>query len=147
MVTNPSAKFNCQHAPVESVPKACTPAHVAAADFSLRRNPYESTYDDFMELWLQFGHVFLFSSVYPLAAFFALLNNLLELKVDAYKLCRLTRKPTPRAVRDIGAWYAAFAVTSVFSVMTNLALVAMDPEVGGISFLLRRWFKVFCSFP
>ena len=66
---------------------------------------FQSTYDDFMEIWLQFGHVFLFSSVYPLAGFFALLNNFMELRMDAYKLCKLMRKPTPRGVRDIGAWY------------------------------------------
>ena len=66
---------------------------------------FQSTYDDFMEIWLQFGHVFLFSSVYPLAGFFALLNNFMELRMDAYKLCTLMRKPTPRGVRDIGAWY------------------------------------------
>ena len=66
--------------------------------FNLERNPYESTHDDFMALWLQFGHVFLFSSVYPLAGFFALLNNILDLRMDAYKLCKLMRKPTPRGV-------------------------------------------------
>ena len=48
--------------------------------------------------------VFLFSSVYPLAAFLALANNLIEIKMDAYKLCRFTRKPTPRGVRDIGTY-------------------------------------------
>ena len=34
------------------------------ANFSLKRDPYESTYDDFMEVWLQFGHVFLFTAVF-----------------------------------------------------------------------------------
>lgn len=53
------------------------------ANFSLKRDPYESTYDDFMEVWLQFGHVFLFSSVYPLAGLFALMNNIFEIKVRA----------------------------------------------------------------
>ena len=47
------------------------------AIFSLKKDPYESTYDDFMELWLQYGHVFLLGTVYPLAAFLALVNNLL----------------------------------------------------------------------
>ncbi len=61
---------------------------IAMANYNLERDPYESTYDDFMELWLQFGHVFLFSSVYPLAALFALLNNLIELRADAFKLSR-----------------------------------------------------------
>lgn len=36
-----------------------------------------------MEIWLQFGHVFLFSSVYPLAGFLALVNNLIELRTGA----------------------------------------------------------------
>ena len=42
----------------------------------------DSLHDDFMELWLQFGHVFLFSAVYPLAAVLALSNNITELWAD-----------------------------------------------------------------
>jgi hypothetical protein len=49
--------------------------------------------------------------------------------MDVYKLCKLTRKPTPRAVRDLGAWYAAFSVTSAISVMTNCVLLSMDKDV------------------
>ncbi len=79
----------CQHREVEKVALLESEDNrVAMTNFNLERDPYESTYDDFMELWLQFGHVFLFSSVYPLAAFFALINNVIELKVDAYKLCK-----------------------------------------------------------
>ncbi len=44
-------------------------------------------------------------------------------------LLRLSRKPTPRCVRDIGAWYAAFSVTSVISVMTNCALMHGDSSL------------------
>ena len=44
--------------------------------------PLDSLHDDFMELWLQFGHVFLFSAVYPLAGCFAFANNLTELFAD-----------------------------------------------------------------
>ena len=50
---------------------------LAHAIFSLKKDPYESTYDDFMELWLQYGHVFLLGTVYPLAGFLALVNNLI----------------------------------------------------------------------
>ncbi len=31
---------------------------VAAANFSLKRDPFESTYDDFMEIWLQVNGIF-----------------------------------------------------------------------------------------
>ncbi len=122
--------LKCEHDVVERLPMLePVDFKVIMANYNLKRDPYESTYDDFMELWLQFGHVFLFSSVYPLAGCLALLNNLFEIRMDAYKLCKLTRKPTPRAVRDIGAWYAAFSLTSAISVMTNCALLAMDADV------------------
>ena len=39
------------------------------------------------------------------------------------------RKPTPRGVRDIGAWFLAFSLTSVISVVTNCALIAMDKDL------------------
>ena len=49
--------------------------------------------------------------------------------MDSYKLCKLARKPTPRGVRDIGAWYTAFNVTIMFSVITNCALLSMDKNL------------------
>lgn len=44
------------------------------------------TYDDYLELYIQFGYVVLFSSVAPFAAFWALLNNFFEIRLDAYKV-------------------------------------------------------------
>ena len=32
-------------------------------------------------------------------------------------------------MRDIGAWYTAFNVTAIFSVMTNCALLSMDKSL------------------
>jgi len=89
-------------------------------------DPLDTLHDDFMELWLQFGHVFLFAAVYPLAAALALLNNLTEIYADRYKLCRLSRKPRPMAVRDIGGWYLAFRLTAVISILTNCSLIALE---------------------
>nr|CAH7756325.1 unnamed protein product [Callosobruchus chinensis] len=65
---------------------------------------YEDPYDDYLELFIQFGYVFLFSSVYPVAAFWALLNNVLEIRADAFKLCKVFQRPMCRRVKDIGAW-------------------------------------------
>ena len=77
--------FQCDHGCVDRLP-VLNPADikVVMANYSLKRDPYESTYDDFMEVWLQFGHVFLFSSVYPLAGLFALMNNIFEIKVTEH---------------------------------------------------------------
>ena len=51
-------------------------------------DPIDTVQEHFMEVWLQFGHVFLFLAVYPLAAVFALINNMMEVVSERYKLCR-----------------------------------------------------------
>lgn len=65
---------------------------------------YEETYDDYLEMFIQFGYVVLFSSVYPIAAFWAIFNNLLEIRADAFKLCMVYQRPMSKRVKDIGAW-------------------------------------------
>ena len=68
----------CLHSEVETIDTFPDEDNeITHAIFNLKKDPYESTYDDFMELWLQYGHVFLLGTVYPLAAFLALLNNLI----------------------------------------------------------------------
>ena len=48
------------------------------------------------------GYVLLFSPAFPLAPLCAFLNNLLEARVDAFKLCALHRRPWP--TDDGGGW-------------------------------------------
>ena len=99
---------------------------VGQVNHDLLAEPLDTLHDDFMELWLQFGHVFLFAAIYPLAAVIALLNNITEFYADKYKLIRLARKPRPLAVRDIGGWYLAFRLTAIISITSNCALIALD---------------------
>lgn len=47
---------------------------------------YDSTYEDYLELYVQFGYVVLFSSVAPWAALCAFINNVLEIRLDAFKV-------------------------------------------------------------
>lgn len=65
---------------------------------------YEGTFDDYLEMFIQFGYVVLFSSVYPISALWAVLNNILEVRADAFKLCKVYQRPMSRKVKDIGAW-------------------------------------------
>nr|XP_018904651.1 PREDICTED: anoctamin-10 isoform X1 [Bemisia tabaci]XP_018904652.1 PREDICTED: anoctamin-10 isoform X1 [Bemisia tabaci] len=92
-------------------------------------DPYEGTYDDYLELFIQFGYVTLFAAVYPMAAFWAVVNNLFEIRSDAFKLCRIYQRPLSRRVKDIGAWQRAFEVLCTISVMTNCALLYISPSM------------------
>ena len=67
---------------------------------------YEGTFEDYLEMFIQFGYVTLFSSAYPLAALCALLNNLCEIRGDAFKLCFVHQRPFGQRVADIGTWQA-----------------------------------------
>jgi anoctamin-8 len=65
---------------------------------------YEGTFEDYLEMLVQFGYVTLFSSAFPLAALCAFLNNIIEIRSDAFKLCFTLQRPFGERVRDIGTW-------------------------------------------
>ncbi|GLV46184.1 Abnormal X segregation [Carabus blaptoides fortunei] len=90
---------------------------------------YEGTFDDYLEMFVQFGYVVLFSSVYPVAAFWAVLNNIIEIRADAFKLCVAFQRPMARKVKDIGAWQKAFEIVGAMSIMTNCGLLALSPRM------------------
>ncbi|KAK9510462.1 hypothetical protein O3M35_005246 [Rhynocoris fuscipes] len=94
---------------------------------------YEDPYDDYLELFVQFGYVFLFSSVYPMAAFWAFLNNFLEIRSDAFKLCCVNQRPMSRKVKDTGAWQRSFQALCALSVMTNCALLCLSPSLRSVA--------------
>nr|CAD7457715.1 unnamed protein product [Timema tahoe] len=94
---------------------------------------YEGTYDDYLEMFIQFGYVFLFSSVFPIAAFWAVFNNILEVRADAFKLCRVFQRPSARRVKDTGAWQRAFEALGALSIVTNCGLLCMSPQLRGLA--------------
>uniref|UniRef100_T1HEM8 Anoctamin n=1 Tax=Rhodnius prolixus TaxID=13249 RepID=T1HEM8_RHOPR len=103
----------------------------AVSEGSLEK--YEDPYDDYLELFVQFGYVFLFSAVYPMAAFWAFFNNFLELRSDAFKLCCICQRPMSRKVKDTGAWQRAFQALCALSVMTNCALLCLSPPLRSVA--------------
>ena len=68
------------------------------------RLQYDGTFEDYLEMFIQFGYVILFSSAFPLAALCALLNNVIEIRSDAFKLCAIFQRPFGQRARNIGTW-------------------------------------------
>lgn len=44
--------------------------------------------DDYTMSLIQFGYVALFSAAFPLAPLLAMINNLVQTRVDAHKICK-----------------------------------------------------------
>nr|CAD7464075.1 unnamed protein product [Timema tahoe] len=62
-------------------------------------------FPEYLEMVLQYGFVTIFVAAFPLAPFFALLNNVLEMRLDAKKFLRFYRRPVPHRVKSIGVWF------------------------------------------
>jgi len=93
---------------------------------------YESTFEDFDELVIQYGYVCLFVVAFPLAPLLALINNYVEIRLDAKKLSLLCRRPFPAGAGSIGTWYDMLQVISFISVITNgLICVFFTDIIGG----------------
>lgn len=71
---------------------------------------------------MQYGFLTLFVAAFPLAPFFALINNILEIRLDAYKFLATYRRPMPARARDLGVWYRILDVISHIAVLTNVSL-------------------------
>lgn len=85
--------------------------------------------NDYLEMYLQFGYVFLFSAVFPTAALWAFVNNLTEIRSDAFKLCRIMQRPFSVPAANLGAWQIAFEILSLLAVLTNTALIGLSSPV------------------
>ncbi|KAI9161069.1 hypothetical protein LWI28_014134 [Acer negundo] len=83
----------------------------------------DGLFDDFLELALQFGMIMMFACAFPLAFVFATANNIMEIRVDAFKLLTILKRPVPRASTTIGAWSNIFQFLIVMSICTNSALL------------------------
>ncbi len=57
----------------------------------LKAVPPAGLIDEYLSLVLQFGFMTLFITAFPLAPFFALLNNMLEIRMDAEKFVTVYR--------------------------------------------------------
>lgn len=51
---------------------------------------------------LQFGFTTIFVAAFPLAPLLALLNNVIEIRLDAYKFVTQWRRPLASRAKDIG---------------------------------------------
>lgn len=72
-------------------------------------------------LVLQFGFVTIFVAAFPLAPFFALLNNWIEIRLDANKLVRETRRPLAERAQNIGVWFRILEVLVRIAVISNVS--------------------------
>lgn len=72
---------------------------------------------------LQFGFITIFVAAFPLAPFFALLNNWIEIRLDAKKLVCETRRPLAERAQNIGVWFRILEFLVRLAVISNVSKI------------------------
>ena len=85
---------------------------------------------DLREMVVQFGYLALFSVVWPLTACSFLVNNWVELRSDAVKICVEMQRPTPHRADSIGPWLDSLGFLAWFGSITTAALVYLFSNDG-----------------
>jgi len=107
------------------------------------------TFSEYNEMIIQFGYITLFVAAFPLAPLLALANNLLEVRTDSLKLCKIYRRPAPLRAEDIGTWYGILEIMSVICVMTNCLIISFTSNqfesVYDLDLRWRFWIMILCE--
>ena len=72
---------------------------------------------------IQFGFITLFVVAFPLGPLFAFLNNIIEIRIDAFKVLTQLKKPLPKRAQDIGIWLSILNAISKIGVITNVSFL------------------------
>ncbi|XP_049825597.1 anoctamin-5-like isoform X2 [Aethina tumida] len=95
-------------------------------DYKLSALESQSLFSEYLEMVLQYGFVTIFVTAFPLAPLFALINNVLEMRLDATKFIKYFRRPVPQRVSNIGVWFPIMAFIGRVSVVSNAFIIAFS---------------------
>lgn len=107
------------------------------------------SFEDYSADAIQFGYLTMFISAFPLASLMCLVNNYIMIRVNAWTMCHVFRRPIPkyasyahhrvvelrmhvrvcRQAEDIGSWYFVFDFLGIAAVIVNSALVAFTSTI------------------
>jgi anoctamin-10 len=116
-------------------PGATVNDHPEEADFlsRVRAEAELPLYDvtvDLREMVVQFGYLALFSVVWPLTPVSFFINNWIELRSDAAKICLEMQRPVPHRADSIGPWLDILGFLTWLGSLTAAALVYLFSNDG-----------------
>ncbi|KAL8198241.1 UNVERIFIED_CONTAM: hypothetical protein K2H54_002416 [Gekko kuhli] len=88
----------------------------------------EGLFEEYLEMVLQFGFITIFVAAFPLAPLFALLNNWVEIRLDAQKFVCEYRRPVAERAQGISVWFFLLDVLAHVSVIVNAFLIAFTSD-------------------
>ncbi|NXA58059.1 ANO9 protein, partial [Mohoua ochrocephala] len=87
-----------------------------------------SLFNEFLEMMIQYSFTTIFVAAFPLAPLLALINNIIEIHMDAFKMTRLHQRMVPRKAKDIGIWLQVLEAIGTLAVIGNGLVIAITSD-------------------
>ena len=84
---------------------------------------YESPVDDYIEMIIEFGYVILFGTALPILPLILLIEIIVEIRVDAWKICNICKRADPHRSEDIGVFKDIIVFIAYVGSINNAGLV------------------------
>ena len=114
-------------------------APMSPEQYQFNFESYDEPLDDYMEIVIGYGYVVLFGIAFPFTPLMALVLCIIELRVDAWKLCNLTRRPYPTRDCSIGIWLSVTQIMAVAGVITNVGVLIFTSDVFDFKDAGQKW--------
>lgn len=85
--------------------------------------PEHDSFPEYIQAVVQFAYVTCFSVVLPITPLICLMNHLISMRLDAYKLCKTRKRPLAQTTGGIGVWEHVLHIVSVIAILTNCWLM------------------------
>jgi hypothetical protein len=89
---------------------------------------YGGTFDDYAAIVLQYGYITMFASALPLVVPLAMVEVLLQIRVDAFKLVDSFKRPDPEIAEHVGMWGDLVEAMGLLAVFTNTAIICFTMD-------------------
>lgn len=95
-----------------------------------KENLGDFTLSEYTEKVIIFGFLMLFAASFPLAPLMALITTALDIRIDAWRLLWIYKRPVAHMAQDIGTWYTILTFMNFCGVVSNAFLVAFTSTWG-----------------
>lgn len=102
-----------------------------------KQSEYEAPLDDYMEVVISYGYFVLFGIAFPFSPLIALVLMVIELRVDAWKMCNLTMRPFPDKSEGIGVWMNILQIIAIIGCGVTTGIVIFTTNT--FDFLDDTW--------
>ncbi|KAG9417113.1 hypothetical protein AC1031_001503 [Aphanomyces cochlioides] len=99
--------------------------HTAYEIVAESKLPEFDTQGDYLDAAIQFSYVVMFTVVWPLLPIPAFINNVLEVRGDAFRLLFCHRRPMPRRDVSIGEWGTALVYANMIGITVVSIFIVM----------------------